>query len=363
MKPAQALAYFRQLSCLGLDSRLVIPGMMAALHDIIPSTHNFFFWTTPDGSPVNIFAEEIIASVFSTYAEAGPLLAGPEEPNIQRLATSPHRVGRMHEAFSPRLIDRSRTREIVLEPYRVAGPSLMASVRERGGAVLGLMTLGRSTGERDFSEAEVRLLEGLTVYVLHALKAEPSTAGQMWIDGQDTAAVLADEEGRIRHTTSEARTMLAYAAEPGMRPGASLKPFDPYLPRPLRELCRNLDAIGRGLGAPPPAVVLEGPWGQLHCRAQRTTPAAGEGEGEHGVLVTLVRRRPLPLHLAHRLQRMPLSPRQREVALMLGLGRSPEEITDSLGIRRNTYRAHLADIYDRMGVANRSHFMAGLLGG
>ncbi len=176
MKPAQALAYFRQLSCLGLDSRLVIPGMMAALHDIIPSNHNFFFWTTPDGAPVNIFAEEIIDSVFANYAEAGTLLAAASEPNIQRLATAPCRVGRMHEAFSPEIIDRSCTREIVLEPYQVSGPSLMASVRDRNGTVLGLITLGRSTGERDFHESEIRLLEGLAVYVLHALKAPPSTA-------------------------------------------------------------------------------------------------------------------------------------------------------------------------------------------
>lgn len=370
MKPAQALTYFRQLSCLGLDSRLIIPGMMAALHDIIPSNHNFFFWTAPDGAAVNVFAEEIIGSVFANYAEAGTLLAAASEPSIQRLAISPQQVGRMHEAFCPRLIDRSHTREIVLEPYRVSGPSLMASVRETDGAVLGLITIGRSKGERDFSDAEIRLLEGLTPYVLHALQAQPSdnaqpsNNAQMWIDGPDAAAVIADEDGRIRHSSRAARTLLAYLSDPGLRPGSSLAPFNAYLPTPLRELCRAVGAIRRGLRAPPPSVVIKGPWGQLNCRAQMLEAPDAEGAGEEGVvIVTMARRLPLALHLAQRLQQLPLSARQRDVALMVGLGRTPEQITDSLGIRRNTYRAHLADIYVRMGVANRSHFMAGLLNG
>ena len=49
MKQSAAIAHFRQLCCLGLDSQMVIPSVLEALHELIGSATNAFFWSAETG--------------------------------------------------------------------------------------------------------------------------------------------------------------------------------------------------------------------------------------------------------------------------------------------------------------------------
>ena len=52
-----AIAQFRQLCCLGLGGPAVMPSLLAALHEIVPSESNAFFWADERGALAGISPE------------------------------------------------------------------------------------------------------------------------------------------------------------------------------------------------------------------------------------------------------------------------------------------------------------------
>lgn len=70
-----------------------------------------------------------------------------------------------------------------------------------------------------------------------------------------------------------------------------------------------------------------------------------------------VRNRHVPERLISRLELgatwPQLTPRQREIMVLLTSGMSQQEIADSLGIHRETVKKHLKMIYLRLGVHNK----------
>ena len=46
---AAALTHIRQLCCLGLGGEIIMPALIQAMHDYIPSYQSIFFWTGEDG--------------------------------------------------------------------------------------------------------------------------------------------------------------------------------------------------------------------------------------------------------------------------------------------------------------------------
>jgi DNA-binding CsgD family transcriptional regulator len=53
-----------------------------------------------------------------------------------------------------------------------------------------------------------------------------------------------------------------------------------------------------------------------------------------------------------------LSPREREVLLLLGHGLTNKEVAQALGVAPETVKSHLKSIYRKMGVERRAHAVA-----
>ena len=85
--------------------------------------------------------------------------------------------------------------------------------------------------------------------------------------------------------------------------------------------------------------------------------ALREQLGEHALAqleAEAVRTRDVPRRLVERLARAAnetnLTPRQREVMVLLASGFSRQEIADELGITHEAVRSHLRNAYGRLGV-------------
>jgi DNA-binding NarL/FixJ family response regulator len=50
----------------------------------------------------------------------------------------------------------------------------------------------------------------------------------------------------------------------------------------------------------------------------------------------------------------PLSPRQRDVVLLIALGMTNKQIALKLGISLGAFKVHASAAYDRLGAANRT---------
>ncbi len=60
-----ALARFRQLCCLGLSGPAVMPSLLAAMHELIPSESIAFFWADERGALAGFFPEYAIPEILA----------------------------------------------------------------------------------------------------------------------------------------------------------------------------------------------------------------------------------------------------------------------------------------------------------
>ena len=134
----------------------------------------------------------------------------------------------------------------------------------------------------------------------------------------------------------------------------------------LHALLDRAIAVTRGLPSPPPYEVRRTPQGEIAarvmpCRRGSAMPAAEDGADER-YMVSLERRPPIGAVVLGRAAALPLSARERELAVLLALGQSPAEAARRMAISLATLRTYLKSVYARTGVSGREGLVAQLRG-
>lgn len=344
MKPFEALAHIRQLSCLGLPSEAVIPRMLEAIHDVIPSEVNTFIWTDASGAPINMFAPYLLSSTMTFMAENYHLCLKPGELSIESLVNGPLLCGNIVSWYARGAYDRTVAANEVFKPQGT--PRTLDLVIRDDDRPRGLVLLNRGPRDGYYKAAEQRVLAGLAPWFLHALDCARPFSGQ-YADAEDEQVLLCGLDGEILEASASARRLLLYT---GRSPIAPHNMGATDMPQQVRRLCRTYESARMGTSPVPPRAFVETPWGRFRFVVHSLQP---------GVLAVVIRRdEPLPLKLMARLKTLPLSPREREVALHLGLGHGPEEVEARLGVTRATYRDYVERIHARLEVHSRAELVS-----
>ncbi|HZT23821.1 MAG TPA: LuxR C-terminal-related transcriptional regulator [Verrucomicrobiae bacterium] len=237
-----------------------------------------------------------------------------------------HRTGIYNEFFRP-----------LGQPYQMG-----LTLRAGPCRVIGV---GVSRGERDFSEAECRLLAALRPHVLRAYQNAKALTRQRKILetcrhalDESNAALIAVENGRVTLVTARAQRLLSkYFPGLRVRAGATL-PDElrrPSAPSPT-------DAAARSGAVATPTVVLRG------AEELRVRQLPGRLGGE--TLWCLEEKHP---GSPQQLQSLGLTAREAEVSFWLLYGKSNPEIALIARMSVRTVEKHLERIYVKLGVENR----------
>lgn len=344
MKSFEALAHIRQLSCLGLPSEVVIPRMLEVIHHLVPSQTYSFVWTDANGSPANMFAPDLLKSTMTFMAENYHLCQKPGELSIEALVNGPKMVGNMANWYARGAYERTVAANEVFNPQGTPR-TLDLTIRDESGP-RGLVLIHRGARDGSFKAAEQRVLASLAPWFLQALDGARTFSGR-YADAEDEAVLLCGLDGEILEASAGAGRLLLYAGARPVVPQA-LTLMD--LPQQVRRLCRAFEHARTGASSTPPRVQVQTPWGLFRFIVQALQP---------GLLAVVIRREePLPLKLMARLKTLPLSPREREVALHLGLGHGPEAVEVKLGVTRATYRDYVERIHARLEVHSRAELVS-----
>lgn len=365
MPSARAASRIKQLCCLGLGGEAIMPALLKALHELMPSHINSFEWADAKGEMVNLYTEapELMAEVlplffsdfynrehevcslpftekmrrvFGVHAEPGP---GPEEINI---------------AY------RSDFYNLILRPVGMHH-GLTAVIREGDGRARGMLQISRAEKQPGFTTAEYRLTADLSPFIAHALTGATDLEAPL-VDSEDSGLIVADPTGRLLHLTSEAQRLLFMAVTPVANPGLTLAArHDLVLPEGARQLCRQLNRVFRDDETiAPPVWRHRNAWGGFVFRAYWLNNAAPETAPLIGI--TVKRQEPLPLKLLRHLDLLPLSARQSEVCLLLAAGHSCGIIAKRLDLSEHTVVAHCRQIYEKLRVHSRGELISKLMG-
>lgn len=93
----------------------------------------------------------------------------------------------------------------------------------------------------------------------------------------------------------------------------------------------------------------------------RIAPSSASPKGVGRWLMLLVS--PLPARdVTSLLAAFDLTPREHDVARLLVIGKTTEDICNELGISRETLKTHLGHLFDKAGARTRTEFVARVLG-
>jgi DNA-binding CsgD family transcriptional regulator len=360
MKQSSVRARIRQLCCLGLPGELLIASLLPTMRELVPSDSAGFFWVDSRGEMTNLFAErllppEVMSVYFERYydgREASFRKAFLERANAPDgvVATSADGDLRKTEYYNE-ILKR-------LDAHHV----LYGIVREQG-AALGQLSLYRPQDAPAFTPRERADLASVMRYIGHGIAGDdshlrsPDHENFSFEDSEDEAMLVTDRNGVIRHASEKGRRLLLLATTSEINPASLKSSVNDRAAQALKSLAGRLDAIARGEESAPPIMVLDTKWGRHILRAYWLDDDYQAADALIGVRIQ--RQEPMILRFVQAMGRLPLSPQQREIALMIAQGKSNQEIAEGLGVSGNTVAYHIKqlflklDVHDRAGAVER----------
>ncbi|KAF5997570.1 helix-turn-helix transcriptional regulator [Streptomyces sp. WAC00263] len=264
--------------------------------------------------------------------------------NLRALTRRSGKVSLLSRSTDGRLDESKYYREI-LRPLGLTDE--LRILLRHGPRTWGLLVLCRDAHTRPFSAAELAVAEAVSVPACAALRRSLLLSGVDCGPLPDAPGwVVLDGDLGIRSMSPTAQHWLDQLQEqhaPGRGEGG------PYLLRALAVQARGEQA---GAGAHVRAPTGSGRWISL-----RAWPL--EQDGEPAVVVSVGPTEPAEL-TALVLDVYGLSPRAREIAQHVLLGRSTSEIARHLGVSEYTVQDHLKQVFGKVGVRSRRELVSEL---
>ncbi|MBD9356154.1 helix-turn-helix transcriptional regulator [Methylomonas albis] len=353
MKRSQALCYLRQLCCSGLGKELVIGEFLRTLPSLVPSVSNVFSGVNEHLRPTYCITDFDGSDMAGTMVEVVSSFYNPE-----RLSRAVSWLKAHPAITSPLILDEhfysTDMYNVVYSRFDMHHVLWMPTLCV--GKPNGILRLYRPKTHKPFDRNDQVLVSQLLPYLTHALRAvnddRPSYNKEA-----TSGMIIMNAHGRLLFMSPEAKKLLNLAYSPTLTEHHDSEK-DVLMAR-LAQLCRDLKVIYRGQNAAPPNYRHVGANGQFLFRAYWLDQENSDAEGLVGL--TIEHREPLKLKVLRCMQQIPLSPTQKDVAMLLSQGVSFEQIGQRLNIKPTTVKDHVGKIYTKLDIHQRDEVLPRLL--
>ena len=365
MKYAREITYIRQLCCLGLGGEAIIPAVFKALHKLVPSSTQTFFWLDIQG---NIqkgyqqpFTPDLSKLYFSEFYGKRELEAWP---GLKKLAAMP--TGDVGFCIALPDVDQKRFYQsdffnLYLRPRESDAPVYMR-IRENK-AVTGLILLGRGVKNTAFTSSELELLDHLRAYLSHALH-RTVIDDINYVDSGESGLLIVNPDSEIVFISPHAKEILYYVDFPHSLGNAAQVLCSPKVSLPLQQMIKNLKDTFTNQVARPPVLIYQNTWGKFIFRAYyleqhsyfEITDNTQYRQSLNNALIgiSIQHQEPLPIKLMRNMQQLALSTREKEICLLVVEGLSYPKISQRLTISVNTVKTIIESVYDKLGVSGQT---------
>jgi DNA-binding CsgD family transcriptional regulator len=316
-KNSASLARIRQLCHFALPGEILIPTALQELARLAPQCSAAYFWLDADGRVSNCYAERL------------PLVA-PYETEANFI-------------------------ESVLEANH-AGSAIHVDM-VHGGRIKGRFSAFRRMHAPPLKEREVAaVLAGISYLAKGLQRTEAFAGSRLHPDEPDTIAqeelTVCDESGEIVHATEGSQTLLLLSTDTPIGP-LTIAAARSKAHRLLKTLCeRALTDSETG----DYRRVEETRWGRFSFKVSRLQ--SKDLAGRRLIGIQSRRHKPARLHLLDVMQKAALSERQREVALLISMGRKNEEVAEAMKISVNTVCYHVKCLFEKLEIHSRAELFS-----
>ena len=365
MKRAVQLTHIRQLCCLGITGRALMPALLRALREYVDADSAGFFWVDAKGDMTNLYADRMLPpELMKLYFERH--YDGPEVPfraQFKKRAAANDPVSA--PIATADLLKTAYYNEILrnLDAYHV----MYAVIRDQGDA-LGQLSLYRTRKAPGFSADDRAAIRDVTRYVAHAVsRPEKISTDTQYVDTDDEGLVIVDANGTIRHGSPSSLNLLSMVANRRFNQQSPPLAIGDATPDSVPRLIQRVIQIARGdmmstPGASAPREDVDGPWGRFLLSAYPLDVHSGHAMMENALYGVHIRRKQhLVLKLAEAMGTLELSSQQREVALLLAQGKTNQEISVALNVTNNTASYHVKQLFLRLDAHDRAEAVSKLM--
>ena len=347
-------ALIRKLCSLGLPAQSLALSLLPALRELIPAHSGGVFWVDDKGQMSGLYAERLLSpEAMATYYERHykDALEGFAVAFRKRAAESDPISS---HSFSSAEQSTSYFREILrpLDAFHV-----LYGILRHNTSSFAQLSLYRGASDVPFGRVDESALRSLLNYLSRGLfdreRLPPQGRGSIVLE--ESLGVVTSR-GEIIGASAEWKRLVRLAAQDRVNPSqasgeqASMQSF-------LMELCnaaRKTDATRSRV-----ELVRHTAWGRFAVRVFDLDTADGHAR-QLGLLIR--REEPRMLALVRGAGHSPLSPQQREVALLLAQGKTNGEIASALKLSLNTASYHVKQVYAKLDVNDRDTVEETLLG-
>lgn len=338
MTLATARVTLRQVCTLGLPGTLVLPSLLPVLRQVVKAEHAAFFYCDERGSITNLYAERLLSPAAQARYHDRHNDVHFRQHYLARVA-APCPVSRRCVDAHERAQDYFRD---VLQPLGIE--HFLYAIVRAGSRVLGQLSLYRGERGSAFSERDEQQLQEVLHYLGEALSVpSPSPAAAALEHSVEEGLAVFDAAGDIVFSAEPWGRLVRMAEGNLITPATAL--------HETHSLPRFVAAVLAAIEASPLALYrTDTAWGSFAFR--RHLLAGPQGQTARCLIISRLSAE--PLRLTEGAADVGLSPKQREVALLLAQRKTNQEIATALNITLNTANYHVKQVFARLGVRDRT---------
>jgi len=351
------MAHIRRLACIGVEGGAAMPDALELLTQVVPSANNVFIPTDESFTCRSIISRHWDTSVLERlFAKRQTDYRQPCDTHEQWWRTAPVHITVDEDCTAYSGLHRTALYHECLKPS--GQHHLLEGFVRQGGRALGYLNMFRDASSLRFSHGDARKLRTLLPY-LALLMTDSAAPDLEYAPSNASAVIIVDSRGAIQNISHGGRDVLQVALNPQLDAYSDVRSaFAVLVKRLLRQLRASMSSTS-GRDCAPPIIDVHNGRGQFTFRAHWLM-GDESCTGAHACIL-VSHAEPLPLRLMRGLSRLPLSPAQKSVALLIVRDRSRKAIARELGVSDGTVKDYARLIYRRLGVHDRHQLLAKLL--
>jgi len=343
---------YEQLCSLGLPTREVVPLALDLLQQMLGGSMTCFVWSDNRCEAQDSYIlEDIPADCPRVYAEVfynrREVEMGPRFSDMLRGGIALVNFS----SFGSKMFNSAMHSEL-LKDYGLRHLTRVSVID--GERRYGMFAFSRGMGDRAHSLKEEKLMLHAARHLAYAFALERAgglVRGET-ADNDETGFILLDGAGRIQHGS---KLGLHLFQEATRADGLSHQAAE------IRNSLPEALAANARQGQPAEEVLIANRRGEFVFRPFSLSSTSADQDAL--VAVTVRRRGSMATRLWQASRNFNLSGRERQVAVLLGVGKRYNEIASHLGISRNTAESYVRRTYEKLGANQREQLIRTLFAG